>query len=464
MNFLFLLCMVAFSATAFAEQNLTEILLQFPACSAKCSAEVLTPAGCHFTDLRNCFCPNFQLRYDVAVCVLGSCNLTEQFIASTITQTELCNGVPQESRSDEMIRASIIIAVVTAFIVALRFVSRIMVTRKLWWDDWAILLAVAFMIPNSAVPIFVSYRGFGHHFFDVPAENIQLLLKLFYIVTIFYVMVQNIPKFSILLFYLRIFPSPKFRRLVFLAMTWQALHTITFLLTVIFQCVPVESNWDLSLPSKCLNLNVLSFVGESASILEDFVIMFLPVYELKNLKLDLRKRVGLCFMFAVGSFACVTSMVRMKYLVNYGKVIDATWENVDIIIWSEIETYSAVICACLMCLRPLLLKLFPKLFPSTHSNSRSHPSNHNSKHSNSWGNKFSSKIRGSKAGMQLSETDDSDPRMSNVIKVVIENSVCYEMELGKIQSSNASREGEHERSFRADDSKEDLNEVSRLDV
>lgn len=114
-------------------------------------------------------------------------------------------------------------------------------------------------------------------------------------------MVQNIPKFSILLFYLRIFPSPKFRRLVFIAMAWQVLHTITFLLTVIFQCIPVESNWDLSLPSKCLNLNVLSFVGESASIIEDFVIMFLPAYELKNLKLDLRKRVGLCFMFAVGS-------------------------------------------------------------------------------------------------------------------------------------------------------------------
>lgn len=66
--------------------------------------------------------------------------------------------------------------------------------------------------------------------------------------------------------------------------------------------------------------------------------------------------------------------------------------------------------------------------------------------------------------MQLSETDDNDLRMSNVIKVVVEHNVCYEMEMEKVQSRNASREGEHERDFRADDSKEDLNKVSRLDV
>ncbi len=39
-------------------------------------------------------------------------------------------------------------------------------------------------------------------------------------------------------------------------------------------------------------------------------------------------------------------------------------ENVDIVIWSDIETYTAIICSCLMCIRPLLKKCFPSLFPA----------------------------------------------------------------------------------------------------
>lgn len=80
-------------------------------------------------------------------------------------------------------------------------------------------------------------------------------------------------------------------------------------------------------------------------------------------------------------------MIRLKYLKNYNFNLDssckspngpfspATQEpslitdvignNVDVVIWSDIETYTAIICSCLMCLRPLLKKCFPSLFPPT---------------------------------------------------------------------------------------------------
>lgn len=80
-------------------------------------------------------------------------------------------------------------------------------------------------------------------------------------------------------------------------------------------------------------------------------------------------------------------MIRLKYLKNYNFNLDssckspngpfspATQEpslitdvignNVDVVIWSDIEIYTAIICSCLMCLRPLLRKCFPSLFPPT---------------------------------------------------------------------------------------------------
>jgi len=59
-------------------------------------------------------------------------------------------------------------------------------------------------------------------------------------------------------------------------------------------------------------------------------------------------------------------MVRLKYIFNYSlTTYDATWENTDVVIWSIIEIYTAMICASLMAIRPLLVKWFPRFFPAS---------------------------------------------------------------------------------------------------
>lgn len=52
--------------------------------------------------------------------------------------------------------------------------------------------------------------------------------------------------------------------------------------------------------------------------------------------------------------------------------------NVDAIIWSVIEVYAAMICACLMTLRPLLAKTMPRLFSNTNRSESGDPSSNNS--------------------------------------------------------------------------------------
>lgn len=62
-------------------------------------------------------------------------------VATNILQTQICLGVPHESREAYIIRAEIILAAFTYPIIILRFVSRIWVARRVWWDDWMILIA-----------------------------------------------------------------------------------------------------------------------------------------------------------------------------------------------------------------------------------------------------------------------------------------------------------------------------------
>jgi len=53
----------------------------------------------------------------------------------------LCDGYPIPSRSNEMKNAAtVLLSVIVTFII-LRLCSRFMIARKLWWDDWTIILA-----------------------------------------------------------------------------------------------------------------------------------------------------------------------------------------------------------------------------------------------------------------------------------------------------------------------------------
>lgn len=113
--------------------------------------------------------------------------------------------------------------------------------------------------------------------------------------------VQGLAKFSILFLFLRVFPSQKFRLVVKICIAWMVGHTIAFSLVVAFQCVPVRAIWDRSIQGKCANSQAFVYSAAALSIFEDFVIMLLPIWELKDLSLNSRKKIALMFLFALGS-------------------------------------------------------------------------------------------------------------------------------------------------------------------
>ncbi|KAH8746684.1 hypothetical protein F5882DRAFT_446278, partial [Hyaloscypha sp. PMI_1271] len=394
-------------SSTLAQTNLTQLVADIPSCTLQCATDLLLPAGCAFTNLTECLCTSVDLQRSLSLCVLGSCNITEQAETLTAVQTDVCMGVPYPSRSWEIIRDITIMAGVTFPIAALRFVSRSMVSNKIGWDDWAVGLATLIMIPMTIIPILNATRGFGNHFWDVPVENLEGLRKLYYISQILYVFILPVAKMSILFLYLRIFPSKSFRLATYMTMAFIIVQTIALALVVSFQCTPVDSYWDITIPGKCIHSQAFVYAAAGLSILEDLVIMLLPVMELKALKLDLKKKLALAFMFALGSFACITSLVRLKYIISYGTSIDLTYDNVDVIIWSVLEAFTSIICASLMCFRPLLLKLFPTIFQSNKTMTASKQTQQGRQ---SWGqvmsSRLGSKLRSENHGIELSSLDE----------------------------------------------------------
>ncbi|KAG9242064.1 hypothetical protein BJ878DRAFT_517457 [Calycina marina] len=359
------LASVASAGQELSIPQLFQISSELPPCATTCSLQTLTPANCSVQDMRNCLCTNVTLQSELFTCVHQICNYTEQLSAATISQTLICNGIPQPSRQYQITRITIVITVFTFLVLILRIISRV-VLHQFWWDDWVIVVTAILMVPMSVLPIYNASRGFGTHAWNIKPEYIMTLRKTYYVSQLLYVVVQNTAKISILFLYLRIFPDRTFRLWTKILAVWITIRCFSFLIGVTLQCVPIRGVWEVTLEAKCINSTAIVFAGAAFSISEDIVIILMPIPQLKELNLTLRKRLALIVMFAVGSFACITSMLRMKYIsMDSINDLDVTWSNVDVIIWSILEVYTAAICSSLITIRPLLIKCFPSLFPAS---------------------------------------------------------------------------------------------------
>ncbi|KAK0126803.1 hypothetical protein ONS95_008382 [Cadophora gregata] len=83
--------------------------------------------------------------------------------------------------------------------------------------------------------------------------------------------------------------------------------------------------------------------------------------------MNLRKKLSLILMFSLGSLACITSGIRLKYLVAFATSKDPTYlpltgDNSLPAIWSFVELCVALICACLPAMRALLSRWLPAIF------------------------------------------------------------------------------------------------------
>lgn len=102
-------------------------------------------------------------------------------------------------------------------------------------------------------------------------------------------------------FYYRVFSNPRFRLVAKFFFVFMIGHAAIYFFVVVFQCLPVEAIWDRSVKGHCLNISVIGYTGAGLTILEDVVLVLMPIPELMKLKLGVQKKLGLVLMFTMGS-------------------------------------------------------------------------------------------------------------------------------------------------------------------
>ncbi len=231
----------------------------------------------------------------------------------------------QLSHASEDRSANVVAAVTTclclAFIaVGLRILARRMTKTPLGADDWMILIALVreylyqlytivdiktfspslkfFNAVYAASTLVLVRFGLGRH--QITLEHPVSLAKSEISTEVLYNPAMITVKFSILLLYHRIFPIPKFKLVLWAVATFVFCYTVAGTFVVIFQCVPVHSDWDPSIKPHCVNLDAeLIAIGVLNSV-TDFFILGLPIPFLWRLHSSLAHKIQLGGMFSLG--------------------------------------------------------------------------------------------------------------------------------------------------------------------
>ncbi|KAK1451877.1 TAM domain methyltransferase [Colletotrichum melonis] len=271
-----------------------------------------------------------------------------------------------ESRVASIIGALSCTWALAAIAVALRFLARRIQSNKLWLEDWLITVSLT----AAAVHVFISIgymipNGTGKHIWVAPTSATRAWAIGLFVSEVAYTVTLSTVKWSTLALYWRIFNARKSIRYYIWAMTGIVLAWfIAVILVTIFQCLPVHAFWarydtvnPLSSDQYTCGVDVkMFFKGNSIpNIITDALVVLLPIPYVWKLQLHKAQKFALAGIFALGTFVTVVSMARLNVILLVDLTSpDITWNFIDTIIWTNVEANTAIICACLPCLKPIL--------------------------------------------------------------------------------------------------------------
>lgn len=196
--------------------------------------------------------------------------------------------------------------VLTAFVVVFQRVTfKLYRNMALGLDDYSIILTILATITSLVVNVVgIVPNGGGRDVWTLTPTNIIQFLKFFYALTILYFIQVSLLKHSLLFFYLHVFPTQPTRRVLWGTIGFNTAYMLVFVIVGIFSCQPVSylwTRWDGEHQGKCIDINAVAWAHAGISIVLDVWVLVIPLSQLRLLKLDWRKKIGVGLMFSVGT-------------------------------------------------------------------------------------------------------------------------------------------------------------------
>ncbi|KAI0025390.1 hypothetical protein F4780DRAFT_791020 [Xylariomycetidae sp. FL0641] len=349
------------------------VIASLPTCGQLCLATATADLPCSPYDW-TCVCPRTAVVGEITGCVMANCTMPRDKLTMEKFANEFC-GVESEDRRPLVWIVGIVFGALGVLAFCLRCLARFVGSRTWGWDDTVMCLVMCCAIPLAVLSIPLSQHGLGLDMWAVSFDDITDILHYYYFDEVIYISALALTKVSILFFYLKVFPKKAFRIMTWILIGANLTYMVVFDLLLIFQCKPLYGAWtfwDGTFEGECISINVLGWTAAAFNIVLDLSVIMLPMPELFQLSMSLRKRLQIVAMFAVGLFITVVSIVRLHSLIQFGNTQNLTQDYVEVGYWSTIEVPVGVICACMPSIRSLFSLAFPRVFGTTRYGGKSY--------------------------------------------------------------------------------------------
>jgi len=99
----------------------------------------------------------------------------------------------------------------------------------------------------------------------------------------------------------------------------------------IFRCKPISGSipvqniyllivsggaWDRTLQPTCISDNKLAYAASGISVVQDLIVLFLPIYHCSKLRMNMRKKLNVILMFSLGALSVILKYTKIRFLTH----------------------------------------------------------------------------------------------------------------------------------------------------
>ncbi|KAF5660679.1 integral membrane protein [Fusarium heterosporum] len=317
------LCLLCGAAGA---QSLSSVLVESPKCAVDCLLGLLSDQAFEGKD-QSMLCEDKKFAQAIGNCLTDKCTM-RQTMSMDERRYRFCGMKPTDLRAEFWI-GTIIMATLASIFFACRMVAKVVLSLPWGVDDSLTVLSMAFMMTFFVILQILITVALGGEMWYLSDYQVTTGLQasndshvLFFFLEIFYIVTLAIIKSAILCFFLRIFPDDKFRVMAKCTLVFNALIGIIFFILTFFQTHPLTLFWE-GWQKKAARRHIvdgttrLTIPHGGLNLLLDIWMIVLPLTQLWEVGLKLKKKLGVIAMFSVGILLDSNQRAKVHDLVKY---------------------------------------------------------------------------------------------------------------------------------------------------
>ncbi|UZP40497.1 hypothetical protein NXS19_008313 [Fusarium pseudograminearum] len=351
-----LVFLAALFCNGVAAQSFASVLTEAPQCAADCLVTLFSEepfAGKN----QSAICHDQQFADAIGDCLTAKCTVRQTL--DFIKMSSAVCGIKPTNNVLLYRLTTLIMAGLALLFFALRIIATVRLRLKWAMDDTMAVASVVLLIPVVIIMQFMMQNGLGVDLWYLSDHQITEGFRLFFFLEMLYLTARVVVKSTILCFFLRIFSNPRFRLIVKITLVFNVLIGVTFFILVFFQTTPISLFWIgwQTKEAKRVMLGIIRLTLPHAVLVLalDIWVLILPITQLWELGLKLRKKIGVMAMFSFGIFLTVVAVIRVHQLVLFARSRDLTVINAQkAMIWSCIEISVGIMVSCMPHIRNLV--------------------------------------------------------------------------------------------------------------